>query len=62
MVFVFFKFTFLIISIAGNESNFMFPKNSTKRSKIVNNIDGDGDKENRIGIKCYEKMVLSYKD
>ena len=40
----------------------MFPKNYTKRSKIVNNIDGDGDKENRIGIKCYVKMVLSYKD
>ena len=67
-----FKFTFLVISIAGNESNFtikesmvMFPKNSTKRSKIVNDIDGDGDKdsdENRIGIKCYVKMVLSYKD
>ena len=70
MVFSFFKFTFfLIILIAGNESNLtikesmvMFPKNSTKRSKIVNNIDGDGDKEKRIGIKCYVKMDLSYKD
>ena len=51
MVFGFFKFTFLIISITGNESNFMFSKNSKKRSKI-NNIDGDGDKENWIGIKC----------
>ena len=61
MVFGFFKFTFLIISITGNESNFMFSKTSKKRSKI-NNIDGDGDKENRIGIKCYVKMVLSYKD
>ena len=61
MVFGFFKFTFLIISITGNESNFMFSKNSKKRSKI-NNIDGDGDKENRIGIKCYVKMVLIYKD
>jgi hypothetical protein len=62
MVFGFFKFTFLIILITGNESNFMFSKNSTKLSKVVNNIDGDGDKENRIGIKCYVKMVLSYKD
>ena len=62
MDFGFFKFTFLIISITGNESNFMFSKNSTKLSKVVNNIDGDGDKENRIGIKCYVKMVLSYKD
>ena len=61
MLFVFFKFTFLIISITGNESNFMFSKNSKKRSKI-NNIDGDGDKENWIGIKCYLEMVLSYKD
>jgi len=40
----------------------MFSKNSTKLSKVVNNIDGDGDKENRIGIKCYVKMVLSNKD
>ena len=61
MVFGFFKFTFLIISITGNESNFMFSKNSKKRSKI-NNIDGDGAKENCIGIKCYLEMVLSYKD
>ena len=61
MVFGFFKFTFLIISITGNESNFMFSKNSKKRSKI-NNIDGDGDKENWIGIKCNLEMVLSYKD
>jgi hypothetical protein len=74
MVFRFFKFTFLIISIAGNESNFtikesmvMFPKNSTKRSKIDNDIDGDGDgddddDENGEGIKCYLKMVLCFKD
>ena len=76
MVFGFLKFTFLIISITGNESNFMFSKNSKKRSKsmeiptqqknkIVNDIDGDGDDdddENGEGIKYYLKMVLCFKD
>jgi len=60
--FGFLNLLFFIILIAGNESNFIFSKNSTKLSKVVNNIDGDGDKENRIGIKCYVKMVLSNKD
>ena len=40
-------------------------KSSTKRSKVVNDIDGDGDgddddDENGEGIKCYLKMVLCF--
>ena len=40
-------------------------KNSLKRSKVVNDIDGDGkgdddDDENWEGIKCYLKMVLCF--
>jgi len=43
----------------------MFPKNSTKLTKIDNDIDGDGDgddddDENGEGIKCYLKMVLCF--
>ena len=78
MVFGFFKFTFLIISIAGNESKFttkesmvISSKNSLKRNKVVNDIDGDGDgddndDENGEGIKyylkwfCVLKIYLSY--
>ena len=45
----------------------MFPKNSTKLTKIDNDIDGDGDgddddDENGEGIKYYLKMVLCFKD
>ena len=43
----------------------MLPKILTKRFQIVNDIDGDGEKdddENGNGIKCYLKMVLSCKD
>ena len=54
--FLVFKINFLIILIAGNESNFtikesmvLFPKNHTKRSKIVNDIDGGGDKDDGGG-------------
>ena len=52
--FLVFKINFLIILIAGDESNFtikesmvMFPKNHTKRSK--NDIDGGGDKDDGGG-------------
>ena len=57
-------FTFLI---TGHESKFttkesmvISSKNSTKRSIVVNDIDGDGDgddddDENGEGIKCYLK-------
>ena len=43
----------------------MFPKNSTKLTKIDKDIDGDGDgddddDENGEGIKCYLKMVLCF--
>ena len=41
----------------------LLEKIPAKRSKIVDEIDGDGDDaENGNGIQCYVKMFLSYKD